>query len=180
MRTALWIWTRARRTLGAPGLAALALLVPAALLLSWLPQLRLESSQAESSLVAETLSARRKGPPSARPLSSADQTRQYIAEFPPMTQSASDLESVFKAAQQHHITLAKGEYQVKSDPNGAFVRYTATFPLHDDFGSVKDFSADVLTALPHAAMDELRMARDSAGGTALDAVVRFTFFYRSL
>jgi hypothetical protein len=28
-------------------------------------------------------------------------------------------------------------------------------------------------------MDELRLTRDSAGSTSIDAVVRFAFFYRS-
>ena len=56
---------------------------------------------------------------------------------------------------------------------------TATFPIRNDYGTLKDFSADVLTALPHVSMDELRMTRDAAGSASLDAVVRFTLFYRS-
>ena len=145
MRLAMRVWTRARRTLGTPGLAGLALLVPGALLVAWLPQLHRESHQAESVLATQTLAALHSGPVRVRPLSTLEQMRQYIAEFPPLSQSASDLESVFKAAQQHNIVLLKGEYQVKADPNGAFVRYTATFPVRDDFGALKDFSADVLT-----------------------------------
>ena len=45
------------------------------------------------------------------------------------------------------MQLTKGEYQLKSEPNAAFVVYTATFPVHGDYDALKGFSADVLNAL---------------------------------
>ena len=76
------------------------------------------------------------------------------------------------------MQLNKGEYQLKREPNAPFVTYTATFPMRNDYATFKDFAAEVLRALPHVSMDELRMARNDAGATALDSVVRFTFVYR--
>ena len=110
----------------------------------------------------------------------ADVARHYVDGFPAMNRNAEDLAQIFAAAQGHHVQLTKGEYQLKADPGAAFVVYTATFPLHGDYDAIKGFSADVLDALPHVAMDELHLSRDNAGSTALDAVVRFTFYYRSL
>ena len=86
---------------------------------------------------------------------------------------------VFASAEAHHLALPKGEYKLDADPTGSIVSYSATFPIHGDYTTLKDFCADVLSALPHASMDELRIARDNAASQSLDAVVRFTFFYRS-
>jgi len=76
------------------------------------------------------------------------------------------------------VELARGEYQLKSEAGTPLVTYTATFPVHTEYGALKQFTGDVLTALPHVSMDELRMARPDAGSGVLDSVVRFTFIYR--
>ena len=46
------------------------------------------------------------------------------------------------------------------------------------YGALKAFAADVLTALPHAGLEDLQLLRDSAGSTELESVVRFTLIYR--
>ena len=177
----LWwrLWMRAHRRLGTPGLLALALLIPVIAVLAALPQWQRQSERAAAELTTQSLAQARRGPIAAPPPTGAEQLRRFVAEFPLLSQSAHDLSAVFAAAKRHDIVLNKGEYQLKTEANTAFVKYTATFPLHHDFAALKDFSAEVLSELPHAAMDEMRLGRDSAGGDALDAVVRFTFFYRT-
>ena len=178
-RTLQRLWMRLVRTLGYPGLAGLALLVPALALAAWLPRLQRDSMDATAALAIKARAAARRLQASPRALSDGDVTREFVASFPLLEQNAADLDAILVAASHHHVALLKGEYQLKVDPSAPFMTYTATFPIRDNYATLKDFSADVLTALPHVSMDELRMTRDAAGSASLDAIVRFTFFYRS-
>jgi hypothetical protein len=174
------IWLKLVRRAGHAGIAGGIALLVAAVLAAGLPRLQREVRESDAARSARALAAQQHA--QARPvsLSPADVARHYVDGFPAMNRNADDLAQIFAAAQGHHVQLTKGEYQLQADPGAAFVVYTATFPLHGDYDAIKGFSADVLDALPHVAMDELHLSRDNAGSTALDAVVRFTFYYRSL
>ena len=174
------IWLKLVRRIGHAGIAGLAALVAAVVLAATLPQLQRETRETVASRAALALAARNGS--LARPvsLSPADAARAYVDGFPVLSQNAADLAQVFAVAQGRHVQLTKGEYQLKVEPGAPFVTYTATFPVHGEYDALRGFSADVLNALPHVAMDELHLSRDNAGSTALDAVVRFTFYYRSL
>jgi hypothetical protein len=173
---ALW-WLGLRR-LGVTGMLAVGLLVVALLIGLALPGLMKRSDDLRASLVrrAEEVSRQAR---STRPVGAADRNGELIAGFPALTQSAADLAQVFAAAQARKITLVKGDYQFKAEPGAPLVSLTATFPVRNEYGAIKGFTADVLTALPHVSMDELRMARPDAGSGVLESVIRFTFVYRS-
>ena len=171
-------WQRALRRVGVSGLIGLALLVPILLLALWIPRLASQADELRVALSARADAVARRAPP-VRRAPDGERVIEFVAGFPPLAQSASDLEQVFATARRRKVILLKGEYQLKPEPNTPLVSYTATFPVQIEYGALKDFAADVLTALPHASMDELRMSRADAGAGVLDSVVRFTFVYRS-
>jgi hypothetical protein len=173
-------WLKLARRIGYSGIAGCIALVAALSLVASLPALKRDTQEAVASMAARAQAARQRVPVRTAATSPADSVRAYISAFPPLGQNAADVAQVFAAAELRHIALPKGEYQLKAEPNAPFVTYTATFPVHGDYDALKGFSADVLTALPHVAMDELRLSRENAGSATLDAVVRFTFFYRSV
>lgn len=179
MNTALLqFWHRMLRHVGRYRLAALALLLLSLLLSVWTLQL-----DAQSDALRATISAKRAAHPLAtapatRHMTIAEQVDEFVAAFPPVEQSAADLEQVFQSARQHKLELPRGEYKFKQGLNEPLVSYTAVFPVKAEYGVLRDFSADVLRALPHASMDELRMSRSSADSTRLEAVMRFTLVYR--
>jgi len=178
-KTTWRLWLALVRRIGYAGIAGGLVLAAGLALAIALPTLERDTREATSAMAARALAARqqvRTAPASASP---ADAARAYVEGFPALSQNAADMAQVFAAAQLRHLQLPKGEYQLKAEPNAPFVMFTATYPVHADYDSLKGFSADVLSALPHVSMDELRMSRDTAGSTTLDAVVRFTFFYRS-
>lgn len=173
------LWWRAMRRFGGPGLLALALLIPALAIALALPALSRQSDELRAALVARAEEISRQEQPVRRRMTAGEQVGEFVAGFPPLAQSAADLERVFAAAAKHKVTLAKGDYVLKAEPNTPLVAFTATFPVKNEYGALKAFTADVLTDLPHVSMDELRMARADAGTGTLDSVVRFTFVYRS-
>lgn len=173
------LWWRGLRRLGVAGMLAAGLLVVALVMGLALPGLMKRSDELRASLVRSADDITRQARSARRPVAAADRTGELIAGFPPLSQSASDLEQVFAAAEARKITLLKGDYQFKAEPGAPLVSITATFPVRKEYGAVKGFTADVLTALPHVSMDELRMARPDAGSGVLESVIRFTFVYRA-
>ena len=179
MSRLLPLWWRARLRLGLAGLIALALAVPTLAIAVWLPELSRDGDALKAALAAKMEAASRAPAPAQRPLSSSERTQEFVSRFPPLARNADDLEKVFALAKARRIDLTKGEYQLKAEPNAPLVFYTATFPVQNEYGALKAFAADVLQALPHVSMDELRMSRPDARVGALDSTVRFTFVYGS-
>jgi hypothetical protein len=173
------LWWRARRKLGLPGLLGLLLLLPALGLGLWLPVLNRQADDLRGELAAQVTASTRAGPASPRTRSGREQAVEFAATFPALSQSASDLGEVFAIAQRRNLALPKGDYQLKAEPNAPLVAYTLTVPVSKDYAAIKGFVADVLEALPHVSLDELRLSRPNAGTAELEALVRLTFVYRS-
>ena len=179
MNRGLRLWQLARRRLGLAGLIALVLIVPTAAIALWVPHLASDSDALRAALVIKAERAARSPAAASRPLSDREQVQQFVSRFPPLSRNAEDLEQVFALARSRRIELLKGEYQLKVEPNSPLISYTATFPVQNEYKALKAFTADVLQALPHVSMDELRMSRTDARSGALDSMVRFTFVYGS-
>ena len=162
-----------------PGLSALALAVATLVIAAWLPRLSRDGDALRATLAAKAAAAARAPAAASRPLSSSERTQEFVSRLPSLSHSADDLEKVFALAKARRIDLPKGEYQFKAEPNAPLVFYTATFPVQNEYGALKAFAADVLLALPHVSMDELRMSRADARTGSLDSMVRFTFVYGS-
>ena len=178
-RTLLGLWHRSLRYAGPPGIAGLTLLMAAALMAASLPHFQKQGQALRLQVAAATSNAPASNPASeVRRLPVSQQVGEFVAAFPLLSQNPSDLEEVFSSAKRRNVKLLRGEYQLKQDAKAPLVTYTATFPLRSDYGSIRDFTADVLRALPNASMDELRMNRSTSGSTVLESVIRFSFVYR--
>ena len=179
MRAALsGLWQRLLRRLGPYHLLALALLLLALLLGLWVLELQRQEVALQASVSAQRAARPLPAAPAPAAMPLGEQVKDFVLAFPPLSASADDLEQVFRSAAAHNILLPRGEYKFKQEANEPLASYTATFPVHADYGAIRDFSTDVLRALPNASMDELRMARSSADSTVLEAAIRFTFVYR--
>lgn len=172
-------WRRTVRRIGLPGVLALLLALPTAATVFLLPRLNQQSNDIRAALAMQVDAMSHPVQPVSRPKTDAEWSVDFVAALPPFAQSASDLAKVFDIAGRHQVTLPKGDYQLKDEPHTALVTLVATFPVKLPYGTLKNFTADVLEALPNVSLDELRMARDDAGSSVLDAVIRFTFIYRS-
>jgi hypothetical protein len=172
------LWIRARRRAGRTGLLAAAFLVAAAAIAAWIPGLMQHDAQLRMAIAQQMASPSRPLPAIVRHVPVGEQIGEFVAAFPPATRATNDLDVVFESARQRNVTLLKGDYQFRQEPNAPLVTYTATFPLRSEYGAVKAFATDVLSSVPNASMDELRLSRTDAGSKVLDAVVRFTFVYQ--
>lgn len=177
-RALLGIWHRTLRYAGPLGVTGVALLMAALLLASWIPPLQRQGQALRIAVAAKSTMPMPGSVSVVRRVPVGEQVVEFVAAFPLLSQNPSDLDEVFQSARRHNLQLLRGEYQLKQDANAPLVIYTATFPVRTNYGSIKDFTADVLRALPNASMDELRMNRGASGSTELESVIRFSFIYR--
>jgi hypothetical protein len=111
---------------------------------------------------------------------SSRQAAQLRAWFPTIDRANADLRLVFDAAQRTHIELAKGDYALANVADASRLqRFEVVLPVKDRYVTIKTFVAEVLKALPHASLAELRIERGAANVETLDARLRFTLFYRT-
>ena len=173
-------WRRGTRRLGAFGMAGLLLVVPMIAVLAWTQQLSKQLAELHAAVDTRAAQLNRLKSETPRPApTSAEQLRAFVSTFPPLENSTSDLERIFVAAEAHAIPLPRGEYQLRADPKTALLTYTATFAVRGSYSAIKGFAADILHDLGHASLEELRLSRDNADSTTLDAMIRFHLIYRS-
>jgi hypothetical protein len=174
----LGIWHRSLRRIGPMGVYAALLLAVALALAAWSIQLDRQGEALRRRLQEMAGASASPAAPARAALPAGQQIGTFVALFPPLSQSAEDLDKVFQSARRRNIALNRGDYQLKDDARAALLILTATFPINASYAQTKEFVADVLAALPHAAMDTLSMARGTAGDSALETSVRFSLVYR--
>jgi hypothetical protein len=164
---------RLQRQLGWAGIVAI--VFTAAALSLWLGsrQVQQRSQALAQSLLLHPVKAIVKAPPAA-----LEPWQQLAAELPRFASNAGDLKLIVALAKRHHIALDKGDYQLIRDPQLRLTSFGALFPMRDNYVNVKGFVADVLQALPHAALEELAFDRGDASSQQLDARVRLTLIYQ--
>jgi hypothetical protein len=110
---------------------------------------------------------------------SVQRAAQVRELFPTSDHAAADLRMVFAAAQKNQVELAKGEYALVPTGNASRLRrFEVTLPVKERYVTLKSFVADVLNAVPHASLVDLRIERHAANVDQLDARVHFALFYR--
>lgn len=178
-RTLIGIWHRTLRRVGPLSVVAGIFTAGAVALAAWAVQLDGQGDAMRQQVQAHAASAPTPDQAvQARPVPVGQQIDAFVATFPPLAQNPADLSEVFQSAKRHDIQLPRGDYQLKNDMNAALVVLTATFSLSAAYGPTREFAADVLRALPHASMDELRMTRSAADVGALESSIRFSLVYQ--
>jgi hypothetical protein len=84
------------------------------------------------------------------------------------------LRTMFAAADQHDMALDQSEYKMAWDVHGRFYTYTVQLPVTGPYAVVRNFSEQVLLALPYASLDEIDFKRKDIVDHDLSARLRFT------
>jgi hypothetical protein len=166
------------RRLGVAGLISFCSLGALLVIVLSLPALHRQGDELRAAISDQLEVTTRVEAPATPRRAAQDRAAEFVTGLPTLAQSASDLDKLFALARQRALALPKGEYLLKQESGAPLFSYTVTFPVHSPYGVLKDFVADVLDAMPHASMDEMRMSRPDAGSAVLDSQVRFTFVYR--
>ena len=166
--------------LGAIGLLGIGLLAVALVALVYASQAQREAGEMQAQ--ADKARARMAQLDQKRVVlgSPAERLTRFQNWFPPVETTTADLRKIFRAAETSHVSLSKGEYSLTAiEGSGGLQRLDVILPVKEHYGPVKSFVADVLNALPHASLAELRVERPGSTADQLESRVHFTLFYRT-
>jgi uncharacterized small protein (DUF1192 family) len=131
-------------------------------------------------LQAEQAAQRLRAAPKPNADEAASQQRDtFVASLPAATEAVEAVAVIHRAATAHSVTLATGEYRLARDGSAPLVRYQITLPAHAGYQNLRAWLADVMNALPTAALDEIGFRRDDISGDAVEARVRLTLFLKA-
>lgn len=112
----------------------------------------------------------------AVPQAPVKQLATYYEFFPAPATAPRWLNKIYAAAHQQHVKLDQGEYRVKPEKVGKLVHYEITLPVNATYQDLRNFTAAVLSALPFAALDQIRFQRQQIGDVMVDAEIKFTLY----
>lgn len=171
---------QARQTLDAigwQGVLGIFLLTAGVLVATMIPSKMDDLVQAQGQMEALRKRLLLAGPDAGgRGSSRNNQLTDFYAFFPELATLPDWLERIYAAAEKNGVQLDAGEYKLLQERNQKLARYQLTLPVRGNYMQVRGFIAEVLTAVPAAALDEIGFRRDSLGSTVLDARLRFTVY----
>jgi hypothetical protein len=159
---------------GRPALLALALLA-LALLLRW--QITPEQQREHGRLATRLALLPKAFPPAATETLPAGFAG--LQELPSERERAGDLETLVTVAERNGLALDRADYALANAGSADVLRVTANLPLSGTYTAVRQYVADVLNDLPHAALESLQIERANAKATQLQATARLTLYYRA-
>jgi len=156
------------RALGWPVLCGVGLMLVGILLLGLSQQLRMQRNKLQ-------LELRQAQKPAAR--AAASTVRGVPVVFPPSTEYTADLAQIFDIAKSQGIVLASGDYR-DADPTalGLDTRLV-DLRINENYGTLKEFLASVLNAMPHAAVQELHIERKDGAATKHQVFLKLALVY---
>ena len=86
------------------------------------------------------------------------------------------LKTLFELAQKNTLRLSAAEYKSTTDKNSRVRTLQITLPIKAPYSAIRQFSEQVLLAMPFASLDELRFKRDNIGSPSLEAHLRFSLY----
>jgi hypothetical protein len=106
----------------------------------------------------------------------AEQLAAFYASFPPAHTSPEWLGKMHAAARAKHLALRTGEYKLERRPDEKLVRYGIILPVTGRYREIREFVAELLVAVPAAALEEIALKRDSVDTPKVEARIRLTLY----
>ena len=103
----------------------------------------------------------------------------FYASLPAASGALEAIELIHRSASANGVKLAHGEYRLTREGSAPLLRYQITLPARSNYPPLRAWLADVMNALPAAALDEISFQRDNVGSDAVEARVRMTLFMKA-
>ena len=103
----------------------------------------------------------------------------FYASLPAASGALEAIDLIHRSASANGVKLAQGEYRLTREGSAQLLRYQITLPAHSNYPPLRAWLADVMNALPAAALDEISFKRDNVGSAAVEARVRLTLCLRA-
>jgi hypothetical protein len=171
-----WQWSlqELAAKLGLPGLAGIALLIAAAVVLLGAVQPGMRDI---ASLKADLASSRSQ-PQLGRKYAPAEELALFYDFFPKRDILTTQLRTVHQLAADEEVAIERVDYKLSRIAGTPLWRYQIIFPLITDYATLRRYVASVLKALPNAALEDIELQRTDADAEVLDAKISLALYFR--
>jgi Tfp pilus assembly protein PilO len=163
-----WIMTRFADTLGWPGLITLAFIIGFLLyfpFVRWPAQHRLEILATQSLQHGATNSGLAETSASA-----------FLKQMPTPESLPQELQTIFDTAEGYGLLLDEVAYSKVRKQDERLERYHVDFAIDAPYPNIRIFLAEIMAAIPSAALNQLALTRDEVQSGDVHARVRLTLF----
>ena len=126
----------------------------------------------------DQLDAARARPSTVAASRPSDEPARLVGELPTRVEVPALLGTLVAQAEQAHLSIDTGKYEVSTTKASGVTRYHVSFPVTGAYVQVRAFIDSVLTALPAAAISELSIERKQVGDGSVEAQLRLTLYTR--
>lgn len=175
------------RRLGWWGVAALAGLLLSALALGGGALQRQAHRHWQAAQALEALTPRRAEPigEAQRGQGSGQSTAQdrarlqaFLTGLPSHRDIPLAVQTLLTLADQHGVSLLKGDYQFQPDANAGFARYRMTLPVRGSSTQVRRFLGAALQAQPSLGVESMQLRREQVSVDQIEARVEWVLYTR--
>ena len=104
---------------------------------------------------------------------------RFMNSLPKRSELPTILGKVFALAGAAGVTLDHGRYELSPTRAGHLAQYRMTFPIKGHYPEIRKFIDSVMTTVPSAALEGLRIERKAVGEETVAADLRFSIFVRN-
>ncbi len=104
---------------------------------------------------------------------------RFMSSLPRRSELPTVVGQVFTLAATANVTLDRGRYELSPVRGGNLAQYRMTFPIKGHYPDIRQFIDSVLTAIPSAAVEGMRIERKAVGDDNVAADLRFSVFVRN-
>lgn len=102
--------------------------------------------------------------------------QQFYQRFPSIDTVPQLLDTLYRAAAAHGLSLDKGEYLPHTEKNRGLVRYQITLPVKGSYPQLRRFVRAVLQTIPNATLESLRLEKQHVGDNTVTAELRLVIY----
>jgi len=171
-----WKWQLGQiaQTLGVTGLAGILMLLTAGFLYlgSILP------AQQEITRIKHELSSLHSHPQTERHYAPEETLALFYDFFPARPRLNEQLRTIHQLAADKGLAIERVDYRLSHIAGTPLWRYQMSFPLNTDYVTLRHYLADVLQALPNAALEDVDLQRADADAELLEEKIGLVLFLR--
>lgn len=104
---------------------------------------------------------------------------RFMSALPRRSELPTIAGRVFTLAAASHITLDRGRYELTPMRAGHLAQYRMTFPIKGHYPDIRHFLDAVLSGIPSAAVEGMRIERKAVGEDTVAADLRINIFVRN-
>lgn len=104
---------------------------------------------------------------------------RFLDKLPKRSEIPVIVGQIFKLAAIAGVTLDRGLYEMTPLHSGHLAQYRMSFPIKGHYPDIRHFIDAILSTVPSAAVESLRIERKAIGDANVSADLRFSLFVRN-